>query len=731
MIQVRAPNGDTINFPDGTTDDVMASAMAATYGGPQPQTAQPVNEPQAVQDAFAVASQRLRAPNIANRGGEPRQGELSMRNLDSIVRQLAKGAPLVGSFLDEANAVTGAALHPMLGSGAPGATFGDRYDQNVAAERARDKQFETAHPVGGAALQVAGGLASGGALLKAAPAAANLMLGNFGTALPTRIAAGAVSGAGLGAVHGFGAGEGGVENRTGEALRGGAIGGGVGGALPAVTGMAGALARALSNWRAGSQVAEQLGVPRSAVERVAKNVAGDELTPTAAAARATDIGPEGMVLDMGRQLQGRAEAIASMPGTGQNRVVNAVEDRVKSSGARVGKELDAELGQSRNIVELRDQIDQFYTSRARPAYEQVMRDHPQVWDDTLQKLTRRGSVNKAIDDAVALAQESGDEIASPFTRAADGSLRLRPNVTPNLAFWDYVKKSLDSRINALARNPDPDSAGKASLSALLDTKRQLVGHLDSLTDGAYKRARDIAADKFTTQEALETGYKIFENRMLPEQFAEHLADMGATQRHAVQAGARRALERLRETAPANMSAGGRQVYRELLQGGADGDTAQKLRMLLGDDAANRLIAAARRETGYQSTYQQVAANSRTTPRAEAIKDMQASEAPQTLTSAMNRAIAYPITAPLNAILRQGTDRTREGVADLLTRSDATRDATIQALLGLNAHRAGNADPTMRNSIAAALMAPTVQQSQRLPILEDRRPLVQAIFGGRR
>lgn len=647
--------------------------------------------------------------------------------LNTGVRQMAKGAPIVGSFLDEMNAATNAGLHPLLGTGAPGQSFSQRYDANVANERGQDRQFESAHPVLSTGLQLGGGVASGGALLKGAPAVGNFILGNSGGNIATRIAAGAASGAGLGAASGFGAGEGNLENRTAEALRGGAIGAGVGAAIPPVTSTGAALAKMLMNRSAGSQTAAGLGVPRSAVDRVAKNVAGDELTPMTAATRAGEIGPDGMVLDMGRQLQGRGEAIASMPGKGQNRVVNSVEDRVRSSGDRMSAELDQHLGPSPDIVDLKGKIDTFYNQRAKPAYDQVMSAHQDVWDDTLQRLTRRPSIQKAVNDAVSLARENGEDIASPFTRTQDG-LRLRPNVTPTLAFWDYVKKSMDSRIGAMARNPDPNSAGKANISALLDTKRELVDHLDRLTSDGYKNARGIAADKFTVQEALDGGLDIFKNSLLPEQFKEHLSQMGAVQRRVTEVGARRALQRLQENAPAGMSDGGRPVYRELLQGGENGDTAQKLRMLLGKDATDSLLGAAKRETGYQAAYNQVAANSRTTPRAEAIKDMQAPEAPITLTGGLNRAAAYPVTKIANTIMNGGTERTREGVADLLTRAGPERDATVKALMDLNTKRAGHMTPNLRDNIAAILMQPGVQQGQKAPVMEDRSKIIRAVFG---
>lgn len=702
------------------------SALAAFGQGQQPG-----HEQAAVQDAFSAAAQRMQRPHMRTAMGPAPETNLTMGDIDNGVRQLAKGTLGIGSYMDEIAAAGDAATYPVFGRGAAGESYGQRYEQNIAAERQRDKSFEAANPAMSTALQVGGGVASGGALMKAAPGAARAVMGSMpGASLPARMIAGAGAGAGVGAVHGFGAGENGFQERLGEAARGGVIGGGVGALIPGVATVGQRMAGALSNWRAGSEVAQDLGVPRGAVNRVAQSLERDQFTPAMAAARSVELGPDGMVLDMGRQLQGRAEAVASLPGSGQNKVIDAVEGRVRETAQRMGADLDRELGSSPDIVALAGKIDQHYRPLIRPAYESVMTAHPTVWDDTLQRLTRRASVRKAADDAVTLAGEMGDEIASPFARAADGSLRLRPNVTPNLAYWDYVKKSLDGRIGAMTRNPDPDSAGKQTVSALIDTRRELVEHLDRLTDGAYRKARNLAADRFAVHEALENGLEIFKNKMLPEQFREAIADLGPVERTTMAAGARRALERLREVAPANMSEGGRQVYRELLQGGPDGDTAQKLRMLLGKEPADRLIAAARRETEFQDAYARIATNSRTAPRLAAMEDMQPMQAPETLTGGINRAMALPVTGFINSRLRQGNEQTREGIADLLTRKGATRDMTVQALMGLNNTRAAGLDTSTRDTMAALLMGPSIQQAQKLPVMEDRRPLVRKIFGNR-
>lgn len=45
-VQVQAPDGSLVEFPDGTPDDVMSNAMRKTFGGPSPAQAAPAPQPQ-------------------------------------------------------------------------------------------------------------------------------------------------------------------------------------------------------------------------------------------------------------------------------------------------------------------------------------------------------------------------------------------------------------------------------------------------------------------------------------------------------------------------------------------------------------------------------------------------------------------------------------------------------------------------------------------------------------
>lgn len=703
----------------------MVREQARAAGMYLPQGVETMMSPEQLSDAIRVATlppgEKLRH---AGRTAVQAVGDLAT-GANVAARQMAKGVPFVGQYLDEANAATNAAFAPVIGTGEPGATFSERYSANLAGERGQDRAFETAHPYLSTGLQVGGAVAGTMAGIRAFPGATKIMLGNVGRSLPARMVFGAGAGATLGGVGGFGAGEGGFDERLSRAKTGAGVGALAGAAVPAVAAGVGATADALKRWG----VARDLGVPGASVRRVAQNVADDQLTPSVARQRAAELGDDAMLLDVGRQTRLRGEAIAAQPGRGQNTILDAVEDRVKRTAERVGQELDGALGKSPDVVKLAQQIDDTFATVTKPAYDKAMNAHPQVWDNTLGELTRRPSIQRAINNAVELARESGDDIVSPFAKAADGSLSLKPGATPNLQFWDYVKKSLDGRINALARNPDPGSAGKTNLGALLETKNTLLAHLDDLTGGTYKAARDIAADKYAIKNAVDTGLELFQNKMLPEQFRAMVDGMGAVERRAVAAGARRALERMREVAPANISEGGRQIYRELLQGGRNGDTAQKLRMLLGDDAADTLIRGAMRETQFQSAYENVAGNSRTAVRAElgretadpTISAMTASR----IAGLPIRAVAAPVEAGIGSIMRQGAAKTREGIADLLTRRGPELERTVDALTKYNASR------TPRDALVRALMAGAGTQAGASEMsMRDRRwrDLLTALMG---
>lgn len=84
-----------------------------------------------------------------------------LQGIDNAVRTLARGS-LIGEGLDEISAAASSGLHSITG-GAVGAP----YDETLAYQRARDKFIDDKYPAASIGGRIAGGLAGGGAALKA------------------------------------------------------------------------------------------------------------------------------------------------------------------------------------------------------------------------------------------------------------------------------------------------------------------------------------------------------------------------------------------------------------------------------------------------------------------------------------------------------------------------------------------------------------------------------------
>lgn len=214
---------------------------------------QPVNaptsagQPPAAQPAWASAP--LAEPATPTPSTQPADGGY----FSDIKGNVGAGTALVRSagdtftsgLQDEVIAGLDAAVHPLIPipeNGSSAETFRQRYDENVANQRAQLKTGQDQHPVASAI----GGVA--GAILPA--------VATFGASLPgsAALAAGkatltrtAVRSAGVGAVqgaaYGFGSGEGDVIDRLPGAGEGALIGGAVGAVAPVAISGLGAVAR--------------------------------------------------------------------------------------------------------------------------------------------------------------------------------------------------------------------------------------------------------------------------------------------------------------------------------------------------------------------------------------------------------------------------------------------------------------------------------------------------------
>lgn len=451
--------------------------------------------------------------------------------------------------------------------------------------------------------------------------------------------------------------------------------------------------------RTGTELSDIVGAPvgAGATRRVADSMEADRTTPQSAAATVAELGDDAMLLDTGRQMRGRAEAIASQPGRGQNTVVEAVENRTgrfgEGTAQRVQQTLDNELGQTQNAVELIERTNTAVDRVAGPLYRQVMEAHPSLWDNRLASLTERPAIAEAMRNARGLAANYGETI--------DVTAR------PSLRAWDYVKKDLDRRINAYYKSggaSELGSADRADLGGLQQARRDLVTSLDELTNLAYREARQASATKFELREAFDFGRTAFNSKILPEEFMAELAEMSVPQRHMAQEGFRRELDRIVQ-ATRNEGATARRIL-------DTNSVLQKAEALYGPQA----VQAIERRIGAENTFQDattaITGNSRTAVRQQLMKDTETPSAGAVNSLSIPGIMAAGARKIANSVRTGYTDRTRNQLADVLTAQGDEIDPVVRALMGFNTTRAQNNLPV--GSPQAALISALLATSQPKP-----------------
>jgi len=587
------------------------------------------------------------------------------------VQQALRGVPILGAYADKALAAGNAALQPVTGtqgqSQAP--DFSARYQENLTRNQAVGDQFEKQRPNAALGLQLAGAIPATLMAARAAPFA----MGTSGPLL-AQILMGGTSGATIGGVDQY---------LRGKDPTQGAIYGGVGGAVsPVIAKAAGSAWQGLRNYFSGNQASKELtetlgqNIRPAAANRVAQNAADDALTPSGAAQKAAELGPEGMVMDLGPQLRSRAEAVATMPGKAQNTVMQAAENRIgpmgEGSAQRLTQALDAELGPSPNVVDMTNRVSQLVDEHAKPLYEQVMGKYnsiPVTSSSKMTELSQRPAIAQAMTEAENVAKNYGVAVSA---------------ANPDLRYWDYVKKALDQRINGFMRNgADLTGKEKADLGGLLDSKNSLVRYLDGFTDFEYKNARNVAALKPQLEESLNIGRDAFNSRLLPEEFAALVADKSIPEQAMIKAGMRREIERVMAN-----SGNEAQAARRALSANA---SMEKIEAVLGKDAADAIRNTLNAETTFQQTKNVISGNSATMRRAESVADLRGPDAPSRSDLTVLGAGITGAQKLFRAATSEGFDKTRQGVANILTAKGDKVNPTVQVLLDLADKRGTSAN----------------------------------------
>lgn len=645
-----------------------------------------------------------------------RKGGGVMQGASDVVRNFSRGTP-VGSWLDEANATTAAAT-------------GTPYDEAIEYQRATDRAIDKgatklfkipftkdSHVDTADLTKLAGGIAS----VPVAPIVSLFrgaaMLPQMGNALLT--------GLGYGALYGAGQGEG-LTNRLWEGGKGAAIGGGLGvGAVPVARGVSNAIGYAADRFRPMPQPLQQY--ERGAVNALARSTADDALAPQYAQ-RAAELGPEGMLADMGPNLRGQAGAIANQPGAGQRQIMTALDTRRQGAAGRIATDVDQALGPAANIPETINATQQYYRQQALPhrqAFQQSPVPFTQQLDDTLQLLAQNEpAVIRSAERLAAMDNQSGPQ---------QWFARQQPNGTyqiervPNASEWDYIKRALDD----LGRSPE------ANLRRIYGGLAARVrGQVDEALspgrpqDSPWARARALEAENFQIGDAVEQGRGAFNRNLTPDQMRAELYGVGQPPQGGMTppqlagygVGARDQVRTIMGTAATahgeNAATGARRAL------GSD-YAREKLDIIAGPQAAGQLTRRLDAETVFDQTRQGVLGNSATAgrqaaqaefPNAAARQDEVSRVGTKTIPGAITEISMRMFNALRGGAVTEARARVARDAAEMLIAQGQARDNIANALFAYSQSQALN----RQQRAAIARIAMQVAEGSRQKAIESAR-----------
>lgn len=420
---------------------------------------------------------------------------------DNLQRAVING--MTFGFGDEFNAGVRSAVQAIPGMRGSDRTFSERYNENLALERNRNRAFQQDNPVTSTAAELAGGIVGPGVALAPAQSGAGLLA----RVLRGGTSRGVVAGGTAGALAGFGEGEGGFGNRAENAASGAGLGAALGGALGAGVSLAG---------KVGGRVLDGLGLRNP-------EVAGDRQMLRALERGGRDVTdieaplmrPDAVLADVGgKPMQNLAAVAANTPSEAMEAAERFVNSRRYARPDRVAGDVDRFLGGGGGTA-VADEIGTQTAKRVReaaPFYEAAFSKPTAVTDDLrilledpiIKSALDRGREVQAREMRVSGRRPAGDVGNDPSIQFDENGV-ARLVGTPSTRTLDAVKRGLDDILEeyrdptTLRMNLTNDRA--RSLDAM---RRRLIDLMDQ-GNPDYAAARAAWAGPSQAMDAISIG----------------------------------------------------------------------------------------------------------------------------------------------------------------------------------------------------------------------------------
>lgn len=610
----------------------------------------------------------------------------------------------VGSWLDEGSALLDAGLNKVTGG-----RVGQPYDEAKAYQNARQRYID----------ENVSGIRKGAAMVGGVTASLPFGAARLwqGTTMLPQIGNAAITGAGYGAVYGAGEGEGG--DRLVNAAKGAGIGAATGVvAVPVARGIGNAVSYA-HNRLSPVQPAIQ-GFERGAVNRVADDIETSGLTRQGYAQQAQELGPEGMLLDMGDDLRGSAETLAQTRGPQLPIVRGNLNDRRNTAPDRIRHAISAELGQEMNLPQHVENVTAAHRQAARPYYDAFYQSQIEQSPDLRRTLSQIPPA--AFSKAEQLARADGvrqrfrlrpvNDPMTPLT-GVQGSRAERVHQGVE---YDYLKRAVDD----LARSADPGSNEQRIYSGLARNLRNQVDEI--LSPGAPAQSpwaigRQIAGDGLEGREAADLGANVFSGKRDPHIVEDELQGMSQLGQNLYRYAARNDARQIMGRASTNFGPRGDNAGRKAFN---NEFARENLAQIAGPRNAQRLTATIDAENRMAESFNEIMTNSATARRqaGQSRLPMGAgppvrTEAPRSFGEAAFAIARRGVNALMNGALGERAGRIMADQARLLSARGIDRDMYVQALMQL----ADDRRTTNQGRQIIAQMINAVAQNARTPLIE--------------
>lgn len=506
------------------------------------------------------------------------------------VTALATETPLIGPAVTAASALLRA--RPGREPTVPGDTFGQRAINSNSVLNEAQRIYREKNPWTTMGAGFLGSTALTGGLMSST--LGRMAMGAEGANTASKVYTGAIGGAGL--------------NSLDAALRGESVP--FGGMIGTAGGAAGPLIGAgVSGLGRGYTKLPLTSGPLAGLNSVARDKLAGAMegeSPGSLAASRQRMGPAGFFGDVNQGATDLAGGIADTPGPGKGLVRGAYQARDAGARTRIDDAITDAIGPHVDIEALKTHTTEARKAAADPLYEQwrKMEVHP---TDELIALLPRLEKAGAFDAAEELSGITGQAMNKAFFKPGP-----RKNF-PTTESWDLAKQGLDRKIDQAYRGGD-----KRLAAALIDLKHDLLREIEKTpAGGVWKQARQEFASRSALLDQIEAGRDTFiggRSGTSVDELKHELKGLSKPELGARLQGVRAAADQVM----GDTLIGDTSLRNKML---AD-NNQKKLRLLLGDDRANRLIDSMKQEQFLKQQSQDVIHGSQTTPKGERVKALQ-------------------------------------------------------------------------------------------------------------